>query len=180
MVWLVIVTIIAWSNNASVVAVVQLLSPALCDPMNCSTPGFPVLHYLPALTQTNVHWVSDAVQPSHPAVIPFSSCLQSFPASGSFPVSRLFASGGQNIGASASASVLPMNVQGWFPLGWTRLISLKSQGLSRVFSSTTVQKSHTHSIKSMKSPHPQCCILLKAIPYFLHRINWESKWSLFS
>ena len=70
----------------------------------------------------------------------FSSCLQSFPASGSFPMSWLFASGGQSIGASASASVLPMNIQGWFPLGWTGWISLQFKGLSRVFSNSTVQK----------------------------------------
>ena len=74
------------------------------------------------------------------SVTPFSSCLQSFPASGSFPMSRLFISGGQSIGASASASVLPMNIQDWFPLGMTGLISLKSKGLSRVFSSTKIQK----------------------------------------
>ena len=74
------------------------------------------------------------------SVIPFSSCLQSFPASGSFPVSQFFASSGQSIGVSASASVLPMNIQDWFPLGWTGWISLQSKGLSRVFSNTTVQK----------------------------------------
>ena len=74
------------------------------------------------------------------SVIPFSSCLQSFPASGSFPVSQSFASGGQSIGVSASASVLPMNIQDWSPLGWTGRISLQSKGLSRVFSNTTVQK----------------------------------------
>ena len=74
------------------------------------------------------------------SVIPFSSCLQSFPASGSFPMSQFFASGGQSIGVSASASVLPMNIQDWFPLGWTDWISLKYKGYSRVFSNTTVQK----------------------------------------
>ena len=74
------------------------------------------------------------------SVIPFSSCLQSFPASRSFLESSLFASGGQSIGVSASASVLPMNIQGWFPLGLTALISLQSKGLSRVSSRTTVQK----------------------------------------
>ena len=74
------------------------------------------------------------------SVIPFSSCLQSFPASGSFQMSWLFPSGGQSIGAAASASVLPMNIQGWFPLGLTSLISLQSKGLSRVFSNTTDQK----------------------------------------
>ena len=81
---------------------------------------------------------------SHPAisssVIPFSSCFQSLPASGSFPMSQLFAWGGQSIGVSASASVLPMNTQDWSPLGWTGWISLQSKGLSRVFSSITVQK----------------------------------------
>ena len=74
------------------------------------------------------------------SVIPFSSCLQSFPASGSFPMSQFFASGSQSTGASASTSVLPMNIQDWFPLGWTGWISLLSKGLSRVFSNTTVQK----------------------------------------
>ena len=74
------------------------------------------------------------------SVIPFSSCLQSFPASGSFPVSQFFASGGQSIGVSALASVFPMNIQDWFPLGWTGWISLQSKGLSRVFSNTSVQK----------------------------------------
>ena len=74
------------------------------------------------------------------SVAPFSSCPQSFPASGSFPMSWLFSSGGQSIGASVSESVLPVNFQGWFSLGLTSLISLKSKGLSRVFSNTTVQK----------------------------------------
>ena len=74
------------------------------------------------------------------SVVPFSSCLQSFPVSGSFPVCQFFTSGGQNIGVSASASVLPMTIQNWFPLGWTGWISLQSKGLSRVFSNTTVQR----------------------------------------
>ena len=74
------------------------------------------------------------------SVVPFSSHLQYLPASGSFQMSQFFASGGQSIGASALASVLPMNIQGWFPLGWTDWISLQSKGLSRVFSNTTVQK----------------------------------------
>ena len=74
------------------------------------------------------------------SVVPFSSCLQSFPASGSFPMNQFFTSGGQSIGVSASASVLPMNIQDWFPLGWTCWISLQSKGLSGVFSNTTVQK----------------------------------------
>ena len=82
-------------------------------------------------------WCHTAISSS---VVPFSSCLQSFPASGSFPKSRLFASSGQSIGVSASASVLPMNIQVWSPLGWTGWISLQYQGLSRVIAKTTVQK----------------------------------------
>ena len=100
--------------------------------------GLPVHNQLLESTQTHVHWVGVAIQPSHP-LAPFSSCLQSFPASGSFPMSQLFSSGGQSTGASASASVLPVNIQDWFPLGLTGLISLKSKGLSRVFSNTTIQ-----------------------------------------
>ena len=86
------------------------------------------------------------------SVIPISSCLQSFPASGSFPVSQFFTSGGQSIGASASASVLPMNIQDWFPLGWTSLISLQSKGLSRVFFNTTVQKHQFFSLNILYGP----------------------------
>ena len=119
-------------------SVAQLCS-TLCDPMDCSTPGFPVHHQLSELAQTHVHWVDDSIQPSSP-VVPFSSCLQSFPASGSFLMSQFFASGGRTIGASASSSVLPMNIQGWFLLVLTGLISLLSKGLSRVFSNITVQK----------------------------------------
>ena len=114
--------------------------PTLYDHMDCSTPVF---HYLPESARTHVDWVGDAIQPS---VAPFPSCLQSFP--GSFPMSQLFASGGQSIGASASASVLPMNIQGWFPLGMTGLISLLSKRLWRDFSSTTVQKLQNPVCKS--------------------------------
>ena len=81
----------------------------------------------------------ESVMPSKHLIF-FSSCLQSFPASGSFPVSQFFASGGQSSGVAASASVLPINIQSWFPLGWTGWISLQSKGVSRVFSKTTVQK----------------------------------------
>ena len=111
----------------------------LCDPMECSTPGFPVHHQHLELAQTHVRRVDNVIWPSHP-VVPFSSCLQSFPALGSFPMSQFFTSDGQNIGVSASTSDPPMNIQDWFPLGLTGLISLLSTGLSRVFSNTTVQK----------------------------------------
>ena len=113
----------AFPHSVQFSSVTQLCL-TLCDPMDCSMPGFPVYHQLPELTQTHVHWVSDAIQPSHPLssassptfnhsqpVICFFSHLQSFPASESFPVSHFFASGGQTIGVSASASVFPMNIQ---------------------------------------------------------------------
>ena len=86
------------------------------------------------------------------SVVPFSSCLQSFPASGSFPMSQFFASGGQSIGVSTSASVLPMNIQDWFPLGWTGWNFLQSKGLARVFSNTTVQKHHSSALSLLYSP----------------------------
>ena len=98
--------------------------------MDCSMPGFPVHHLLPEFAQTHVHWVGDAILTILSSVVPFShSCLQSFPASGSFPMSQFFASGGQSTGVSASTSVLPMNIQDWSPLGWTGWISLQSKGL---------------------------------------------------
>ena len=97
--------------------------------MDCSTPGLPVLHHLPEFAQTHVHQVSDAIQPSPSSVVPFSSCLQFFPTSGSYSISQLFTSLGQSIEASASATVLPVNIQGWFPLGLTGLISLQSKNL---------------------------------------------------
>ena len=113
----------------------------LCDPMDCNMPGLPVHHQLPEFTQTHVHWVGDAIQPSHPLS---SLCPPAFNPSqhqGLFQwVSQFFASGGQSIGVSASASVLPGNTQDWSPLGWAGWISLQSKGLSRVFSNTTVQK----------------------------------------
>ena len=184
---------------------VAQLCLTLYNPMDCSTPGLPILHYHPEFVQTHVHWVGDTIQPSHAllplsllpsifpsirvsvkfshsvlsdslwphelqharppctsptlgvhpnpcplsqwchpnisfSVIPCSSGLQSFPTSGSFSMSQLFAWGGQSIGVAASTSVLPMNTQDLFPLGWTGWIYLQSKGFSRVFSNTTIQK----------------------------------------
>ena len=100
---------------------VTKLCLTLCNPRDCSMPGFPVLHYLPEFPQIHVHWVNNAILPSH-------------------PMTQLFASGGRSIGASASASGLPMNIHGRFPLGLIGLITLLSKRLSRVFSSNTVWK----------------------------------------
>ena len=102
------------------------LCPTLCDPMDWSTPSFPVLQYFPEFAQTQVHWVDEAIQPSH--LLSPSSPALNLSQHRSFPVSGLFASGGQSIGASASASVLPMNIQDWFPLGLTGFDLLAVQG----------------------------------------------------
>ena len=118
--------------------------PTLCDSMDCSTSGFPVLHYLPVCSNSCPlsRWCHPTILSS---VACFSCCLQSFPASGSFPMSWLCTSGSQSIGASILASVLPMNIQGWFPLGLTGLISFLSKGLSSL-SSTTIFKSISSSV----------------------------------
>ena len=111
----------------------------LCNPMDCSTTGLPVHHQLPEFTQTHVHWV---MLPSNHLILchPLLLLSSSFPESGSFRMSQFFISCGQSIGISASASVLPINIQGWFLLGLTDLISLQPKGLSRVLSNMTVQK----------------------------------------
>ena len=125
-----------WSFSESVFVVVQLLRHVwLCDPMNCTPGSCPPLSPGVCSDSCPLSWWCHPTISS--SVAPFSSCPQSFPAPGSFPMSQLFTSRGQSIGASAS--VLPMNVQGWFPLGWTGWISLQSKGPSRVFSNTTVQ-----------------------------------------
>ena len=99
----------------------------LCDPMDCSMPGFPAIHHLLELAQTHVHQISDAIQPSHPLLFPSPAFSLSQP-QGLFYELAL-ASGGQSIGASASASVLPVNIQDWFSSGVTGLVSLQSKGL---------------------------------------------------
>ena len=126
--------------------------PTLCHPMDCSTPGFLVRHQLSELAQTHIHPVSDAIQPSHPLSSPspptfnislkgLFQCIRVFSNESILLMSQVFSNeSGQSIGVSDSASVLPMNIQDWIPLGWTGWISLQSKGLSRVFSNTTVQK----------------------------------------
>ena len=127
------------SHSVQFSSVAQSCS-TLCNPMDCSTLGFSVLHKLLELAQTSYplsQWCHPTISCS---VVPFSSCLQSFPASGSFQMSQFFTSGDQSIGVSVLASVLPMNIRDWFPLGWTGWISLQSKEVARVFSNTTVQK----------------------------------------
>ena len=128
------------SLSSFIVAVQSLSWVQLCFPIDCSTPGFPVHHQLPELAQTHVLWVSDANQSSHPLSSPSPPAFSLSQQHGFFPVSQFFTSGGQRTGVSALASVLPMNTQNWSPLGWTGWISLQSDGLSRLFSNTMVQK----------------------------------------
>ena len=111
----------------------------LCDPMDCSTPGLSVYHQLPEFTQTHVH---ELVMPSKYLILycPLLFLPPIFPSIRVFPNESVLHIRCQNIGVSASALVLPMNIQDWFPLGWTGWISLQSKGLSRVFFSTAVQK----------------------------------------
>ena len=129
---------------------VAQLCPPLCDPVDCSTSGFPVLHQLLEFAQTRVHWVGDAMQPSHPLSSPFPPAFNFSQHQGFLPMSQLVVSGGQSIGLSAS--VHPMNIQCWFPLGLTGLISLQSKGLSRLFSVTIVWKLSSSVLSLLYGP----------------------------
>ena len=142
---------------SSTFVVVQLLCPTICNCIDWSTPGFPVLHYLLEF---------ESVMLSNHLILchPFSSCSQSFPASGSFPMRWLLASGGQSTGASASASVLPVNFQGWFPLGMIGLLSLLFKELSRVFCSTTVWKHQFFSAQPSLWSNSNICTWLLEKP----------------
>ena len=136
--------IFCWSfiYSAEFSSVTQLC-PTLCNPMDCSTPGLPCPSPTPGVYSNSCslsQWCHSTISSS---VIPFSSRPQSFPASGSFQMSQFFTSGGQNIGVSASTSLLPMTTQDWYPLGWTGWISLQSKGLS---SSTPQFKSINSSV----------------------------------
>ena len=141
---------------------VTKLCPALCNSMDCSRPRLPCLLLSPGVCSDSCplsRWIQPTTSSS---VVPFSSCLQSFPPSGSFPVSQFFTSGGQSIGPSTS--VLPMNIQGWFPVGLTGLISLLSKGLSRMFSSTTVQKHQFFSAQPSLWSNSHICTWLLEKP----------------
>ena len=137
---------IYWAGNESL-AVLALSVQFSCSVVSNSLRPHELQHTMPPCPSPipgvypNPHPLSQWCHPTvSSSVIPFSSCPQFSPASGSFQMSQLFASGGQTIGVSASTSVLPMNTQDWSPLEWTGWISLQSKGLSRVFSNTTVQK----------------------------------------
>ena len=123
-----------WSGLCSIqFSSVTQSCPTLCNPMDCRMPGLPDHHQPPGVYSDSCplsQWCHPTISYS---VIPFSFCLQSFPASGSFPMSQSFTSGSQCTGVLASASVLPMNIQNRFPLGWTGWISLQSRGLLSLF-----------------------------------------------
>ena len=129
--------------SAMIFSSVQFISvPQSCLtllPHGLQQPGFPVHHQFPELTQTHVHHVGDAIQPPHPLSSPSPPAFN-LSQYQSLQMSQFFTSGGQSIGVSASASVFPVNIQDWFSLGLTGLISLQSKGLTRVFSNTTAQK----------------------------------------
>ena len=146
-------------------SVVQSLNSVqlFANPVDGSMQGFPVLHHLLELAQTHVHRASDDIQPSHPLLSPSPPAVN-LPCLQSFPVSRLFASGDQSIGASASASVLLMNIQDWFPLGLIGLISLQSKILSRVFSSTTIRKHQFFSSQPSLWSNSHTCTWLLGKP----------------
>ena len=130
---------------------VTQLSPTLYDTVDCSRSAFPVHHQVPELAKTHVHWAGDAIQPSQPLSSP-SPAFNLSQHQGLFKWVSSSHQVAQSIGVSASASVLPMNIQDWFPLGWSGWISMQSKGLSRVFSNTaalrsgffTVQRSHPY------------------------------------
>ena len=137
--------------------------PTLCNPTDCTMPGFPVHHQRLELTQTHVHQVGDAIQPSHPLSSPLPPAFNLFQHQGLSKSNQFFTSGGQRIRVSALASVLPINIQDWFPLGWTSWISLQSKGFSRVFSNTTVQKHQFFStqLSSQSNSHIHTWLLEK-------------------
>ena len=147
------------------------LCPTLCDPMNCSTPCPSPTPRVHSDSRPLSQWCHPAISSS---VIPFSSCPQSLPASETFPMSQLFTWDGQSTGVSALASFLPKKSQGWSPSEWTAWISLKSKGLSRVFSNTTVKKHQffsTQPSSQSSTPHQNTASLMsQSLHIWPHRI----------
>ena len=163
------------SPNSLCCSVTKLYS-TLCHPMDLSMPGFPVFHCLPEFAQTHVHWVGKAIQPSHPLLPPSPFALNLSQHSYLFQWYQFFISDSQSTKASASASVLPMNIQGWFSLGLTDLISLLSMGLSRLFFSTTLQKHHCLSAQSSSWSNSHIHRLLLEKPQLCGPLS--AKWCL--
>ena len=165
-----------WGKPKEVVVIVQSLSRVQLF----ATPWTAALQASLSITNSQSLLKLMSIESVIPSNRVISSCFQSFPASGSLPISRLFASGGQSTGTSASASVLTVNIQGWFPLGLTGLISLLSKGLSSVFSSTTIRKCQFFSsLPSLWSSFHICTWLLKKPYLWLYRICGQSDVSAF-
>ena len=163
------------------IVVVQWLNsvPTICGPMDCSMPGSSVLHCLSELAQIHVHWVSDAIYPSHSLQPPSPFAFHLSQHQGPFQGVSSSPSGGQNIGASASTSVLPMNILGWVPLGLTGLISLLSKRLSRIFSRATVWKHLFFGVQSslQSKCHIHTWLLEKTIALTYGPLS--AKWCLY-
>ena len=135
-----ILSIAASMQDGPMISSVQFSHSVMSNSLQPCGLQHAVHHQLLEFMQTQVHWVGDAIQLSHPLSSPSPSTFKSFPVSGSFQMSQFFASGARSIGVSASASVLSMNIQDWFTLRWTSWISLQSKGFSRVFSNATDQE----------------------------------------
>ena len=153
-----------WSSQTQFSSVTQSC-PTVCNPINRSTPGLPVHHKLPELTQTHVHRVGDAIQPSHPLSSPSPPAPNPSQHQGLSQWVNSSHEVAKVLGVSASTSVLPMHTQDWSPLGWTGWISLQSKGFSRVFSNTTVQKHQFFSaqLSSQSNSHIHTWLLEKTI-----------------
>ena len=141
--------------------------------MGCGTPGLPVHHYLPEFAQTHVRWFDDAIQPSHPLSFPSPPTFNLSQHQGFFPKSQIFVSGAHSIGASASTSVILMNIQGLFPLGFTGLICLLSKRLSRVFFNITFESINSLALSLFYCPTHICTWLLEIYGALL------AKWCLY-
>ena len=141
-----------WNFNKIQFSSVVQSGPTLCDPMKCSTPGLPVHHQLPEFTQTHVHWVSDAIQPSHPLSTPSPPAPNPSQHQSLFQWVNSSHEVAKNTGVSALASFLPKKSQGWSPSEWTCWISLQSKGFSRVFSTPQFKSINSSVLSLLHSP----------------------------
>ena len=155
---------------------VTKLYPTFCNPIDCSVPGFPALHYIPEFAQIHAHWVSDAIQPSYPLLLPSPHAFNLIQHQGFFPMSQLFTSGGQSIGASTSASVLPMNIQGSFPLGPNGLISLSPRNAHESSLAPQFKSIHSSQPSLWSSSHIRTWLLEKPHLWLFKPLS--AKWCL--